>query len=89
MKLFLRVQPNSKKEKFEVSKEGILKLKIRAPAIEGKANERIIDILAQCLGVRKSAIQIIQGFKSKEKLIQIQDIKSIDNLEIFTKATWK
>lgn len=65
------VIPNSK-EVF-VKKEGNTYIvAVDAPPIKGKANKRLIEILADHFGVKKSRIRIIKGEKSKRKLIEIE-----------------
>jgi uncharacterized protein (TIGR00251 family) len=71
VQLRLKIQPNSKKEGFEKLSDGTWKLKIRAPAVEGKANERVIEILADVFRCRRSEVQIISGEKAKLKTIDI------------------
>jgi uncharacterized protein (TIGR00251 family) len=69
----IRVIPKAKQNKVVVE-EDRLKVYLTAPAIEGRANEALIKILADHLKVRKSEIRIIRGEKSRDKLIQIGKI---------------
>jgi uncharacterized protein (TIGR00251 family) len=46
MILFVEVKPNSKKNQIEVVSENMLKIKISAPPVDGKANEAIIPKLS-------------------------------------------
>ena len=48
-----------------------LKVKIDAPAEKGKANERLIEILSDYFKVKKSKIRILKGFKSSNKILEI------------------
>ena len=86
MQFKLRIQPNSKKESFEQMGDGTFKLKIRTPPIEGRANERVIDILSQALDLPKSSIQILSGQKSKTKTIGLDWEGDINDL---LRASWK
>lgn len=69
----VRVQPNGKTEKVDQVSPISLKVKTRAPALEGKANERVIELLADFFGVRKSAVSLARGEKSKNKLFSISE----------------
>jgi uncharacterized protein (TIGR00251 family) len=73
MKLVARVIPRAKKERLE-DKEGRLKVYLSVPAIEGKANKRLIEVLAKHYNVRKSAVKILIGKKNRDKVIQISGI---------------
>ena len=69
--LKIKVIPNSKVEKI-VSQEGNnLKIKLQAPAHEGKANQALIKFLSQHFKVPKSKIRLLSGEKSREKTIQL------------------
>ncbi|MEK7180968.1 MAG: DUF167 domain-containing protein [Patescibacteria group bacterium] len=58
-------------EKKSHSGEGIYKVYVSVPPIEGRANQRIIELLADFFKVKKSQITIISGLKFKEKIIRI------------------
>lgn len=73
MRLVVRVIPRAKKERIE-NKEGKLKVYLLAPAIEDKANKRLVEVLADHFNTRKSAIKIVTGRKSRDKVIQISGI---------------
>ena len=49
-----------------------IKIKLAAPAVEGKANAALVRFLADHFGVSKSAVVIVRGEKSREKLVEIQ-----------------
>lgn len=69
--LNIRVSPNSKKNKIISIDDLHLKIAIAAPASDDKANEELIDYLAELLLVKKKNIYFIKGFKSKNKRIEI------------------
>ncbi len=69
MKIKIKVIPGAKKA--EVIKNKILKIKVDAPAQKGKANKRLIEILAEHFNVSKPSIKIVKGEKSREKIIEI------------------
>jgi len=66
----IKTIPNAKKE--EITKEGDLyKVKVSAPAVDGKANKAVIEALADFFKVKKSKVKILNGEKSRGKLIRI------------------
>lgn len=71
MILSVRVIPNSKKPEIFQIEEGKLKIKVDAPPIENRANERLIEILAEHFHTKKSHIKIIRGLNSRNKIIEI------------------
>lgn len=72
--LELHVTPRGSKNEIIGWKNEILWLKITAPPVDGSANTAIIKLLATALKVKKSAITIISGEKSREKRLKIENI---------------
>jgi len=54
--------------------DGMLKIKVSAPAEKGKANKSLLDFLAKEMGVKKNAISIISGQTNPIKQVQILEI---------------
>ena len=73
MKINLKVIPGAKKSEVSV-KDDLIKVRVQSKAVEGKANDALIDILAQYYGVKKCQISIIKGLKSRNKTINIEHI---------------
>lgn len=73
MKISLKVIPGAKKDALS-EEDGTIKVHLRAPAVDGKANEALIKFLAGHYGVKTSRIEIIKGLKSRHKIINIVEI---------------
>ena len=72
MQISVTVVPNSKKfEVIKIDKENY-KIRVDAPAVGGKANKRLIEILSVYFDVNKSHISIIKGNKGRKKIIKIK-----------------
>lgn len=69
--LSLQVVPNAKKTEVIGPHGEALKLKIKAPPVDGKANGEIIDFLARTLGVRRNAVSIVSGETARVKRVLI------------------
>lgn len=72
----VKVIPQSKKrsvEDFILNDNGEYSLKVRvtAPALDGKANEAVIETMSNYFKVRKSDIEIIKGHTNRQKLIKV------------------
>ncbi|MFN3385202.1 MAG: DUF167 domain-containing protein [Candidatus Thermochlorobacter sp.] len=68
--LAVKVVPNAKKEGV-IEENGRLKIYVHAPALDGKANKAVIEILSRHLGIKKSKVRIVRGETSREKVIEI------------------
>ena len=55
-----------------------IKIKLRAPAVEGKANAALRSFLAEELNISASRITLTRGQKSREKLICIDALNEED-----------
>jgi uncharacterized protein (TIGR00251 family) len=73
MIISVKTIPNSKKLEISKMYENNYRIKLDAPAIEGKANLRLIEVLSDYFNVSKSSINIIRGEKSRNKIIEIID----------------
>ena len=71
MKYTITVKTNAKKNAVEQAADGSLRVFVKAPPQEGRANEAVIKTLAGHFGVPKSRVAIVGGFKSKTKIVQI------------------
>jgi uncharacterized protein (TIGR00251 family) len=68
------VQPKASEDRVVGFYGDALKVKITAPPIEGKANQKLIGILAERLSIRRSNIEIIQGHTSRKKVVRIWNV---------------
>lgn len=68
------IQPKSSRDEIVGLHDGRLKIKISAPPVEGKANERLTEVMAKALGVPKSSVDIVRGKSSRLKTLKISGI---------------
>jgi uncharacterized protein len=71
MKIQVKVKPNSKQQSITEEADGSLTIQLKAPPVEGKANDELIKLLAKKYQVPKSKIAIQLGASSKMKLVDI------------------
>ena len=70
----VKVVPRSSKTALAGTLGGMLKVKLAAAPEKGKANQSLIEFLADTLGVKKSAVKITSGLTSPVKTIQIEGV---------------
>jgi len=85
-KITVKLQPRASKNEIIGFKEGMLWLRVTAPPVENKANIALIELIAEELGIRKSAIQLVAGDKSRIKTIKIE---GVTETEIYAKFKGK
>jgi hypothetical protein len=87
VELFVKAAPAASKSEIVGVVENALKIRIAAPAVDGKANEELIKFLAKRFKIAKSDIRIVSGESAKikrlllpseiiEKIKEIQDGKN-------------
>ena len=72
--LTIRVQPRASKDEIAGVHDGALKIRLRAPALEDRANEALCEFLAQLLKTPKSAVRILSGHRSRTKRVEIRGV---------------
>ena len=72
--LRVRVVPNAKIDNVAGEHAGAIKIRLRAPAVEGKANAALISFLAARLKVPARTIVLARGQKSRDKLVRIDGL---------------
>ena len=69
--LALHVQPGAKRSAPAGLHGERLKLRIAAPALDGRANDALIAFVAERLGVPRARVAVAKGERSREKLVVV------------------
>lgn len=75
----VRVQPGASRDEVMGWEGDTLRLRLRARAVEGKANSALMDFLASSLGLRPYQVSLLRGERSREKLVEV-DLPSRDEV---------
>lgn len=70
-RIHVRITPNASNDTFAGIHDNRLRIRLSAPAVDGKANQALIRFLSRQWKCSKSAIQIVRGEKSREKTLAI------------------
>ncbi len=71
VRLRIKVQAKAKENSLKRESDGSWKAKVTAAPTGNKANERVIELVAQEFKTAKSNVSIFQGLRNKEKIIDI------------------
>ena len=55
-----------------------LKVKVHAPALEGRANEELCEFLADELGLQRRAVTLLRGDKSRQKVVRLEGLDLVE-----------
>jgi uncharacterized protein (TIGR00251 family) len=80
-RILLRVSPNAPRNEVVGFSDGILRVKIAAPPIKGKANRELVAFLSRLLGVSQSSLAIIKGHTGRSKTIAVSGLSQPEVLE--------
>jgi len=76
--LKVKVEPRSSRKGISGLIGDALKIRVNAPPVGGAANEELVEILSKEFGIKKTAIKIIKGQFSRDKVVEIEGLEGMD-----------
>lgn len=83
--LSLKVIPRSSRNQIVGVEQGVFKLKLQAPPVEGAANEAVLEFLSERLGCAKSSLTLASGHQSRHKRVKVKGMKAVEALELLNR----
>ena len=74
--LAIRVQPRAKRSEVAGERGGAVVIRVSAPPVDSKANEAVCRLIAGRVGVPKSAVRIVRGESSRDKVVRIDGLSA-------------
>ena len=68
------VQPGASRDRVAGLHGDAVKVCVSAPPEKGRANKAVAAVLAGCFGVRKSAVRVISGVASRNKIVELDGV---------------
>lgn len=78
LRIAVQVQPNAAASEVIGEMDGALKLRLKAPPIDGKANEALVKLVAGLLGVMKRDVEVTHGLSGRQKLVAVKTALTAD-----------
>jgi uncharacterized protein (TIGR00251 family) len=72
--LSVRVTPRAAREGVAGVAEGVLRVRLTAPPVEGRANEALVAFLAKAAGVPRASVAIVAGDRGRNKTVRIEGV---------------
>ncbi|GAB3831794.1 DUF167 domain-containing protein [Hymenobacter jeollabukensis] len=72
--LHLKARPNARQNALELAADGVLTVRLHAPAQDGKANDCLLRFLATVLGVPRSRLTLVSGHTAPFKKVDVPDL---------------
>jgi len=79
----VKVNPRSSRNEIVGESEGVLRIKLTAPPVEGAANKALIEFLSGKLNVAKSKITILTGETGRNKTVSVSGLNKEVILALF------
>jgi uncharacterized protein (TIGR00251 family) len=76
--LTIQTTPNAPRSQIVGWVGDRLKVKVKAPAVEGKANAELVRFLAERLGVRPNAVTLVRGETARLKVVRIDGVERVN-----------
>lgn len=73
VRLRVWVVPGARRSEVAEVRDGYLRLRLAAPAREGRANDELVRFVAARLGLRRSAVRVVNGHTSRRKALLVED----------------
>jgi uncharacterized protein YggU (UPF0235/DUF167 family) len=69
------VTPGAKRDEISWDGVGTVRARVRAPAIEGRANAAVLQLLSDRLRVPRSSLDLIRGVGSRDKVVRVDGLE--------------
>ena len=70
----MKVQPRARRNAITGTLGDALKLALTAPPVEGRANQAVIEFLAETLEIPRASVTITSGETSRNKTVRISGL---------------
>lgn len=67
----VHAKPGSRTEGAELRGDGVWVVRVRPPAVDDRANERIREVIAEILGCRRSEVRLVSGQTARLKTFDV------------------
>jgi uncharacterized protein YggU (UPF0235/DUF167 family) len=72
----VRLHPGAAREELGGFSGGVLRARVSAPPVDGRANRALCRLIARRAGVAPSRVRVIRGKRSRSKLVEVAGIET-------------
>ena len=77
----VKVVPRASKTEIAGEADGVVRIRIAAPPVDGAANVELIKFLSKIFGVSKTSIEMVSGGQSRQKRVRIAGVRAAEVME--------
>jgi uncharacterized protein len=74
----VRVTPRASRTQIDGVQEGSIRVKLKAPPVDGAANRALCEFLSSVLDCRKRDVAVVKGERGREKLVLVRSLSPDD-----------
>ena len=71
VRVSVHVQPRATRSEIVGLHGAALKVRLHAPPVDGAANEALVALLAERLGVARRSVRVVAGLSSRAKTVEV------------------
>jgi uncharacterized protein len=70
----VKLQPRGRADELLGFADDVLRARVSAPPVDGRANKALCRLIAERAGVAPSRVTVVRGAKSREKLVEVRGV---------------
>lgn len=74
----VRLTPRAARQGITGWREDVLLVRVTAPPVEGRANEALLRLLAQALGLGRTQVRLVSGTASRDKTVRVEGLSQAE-----------
>jgi uncharacterized protein (TIGR00251 family) len=87
VELAVLVQPRASRTRVVGEHDGLLKIQLAAPPVEGEANAALVEFLSKLLGVPRRQVELLTGDASRRKRLAIHGVDAVTAEAVISQGT--
>lgn len=72
--LTIRLQPRGKRNAIGEERDGVLRVSVAAPPVDGQANAALCKLIAKRARVARGRVTVIRGERSRDKVVCVEGV---------------
>lgn len=73
-RISIYVQPRASQNEISGMHDGLVKIRLAAPPVDGAANAALIAFIAERLGLARSRVRVVAGLSARRKIVEVDGI---------------
>ena len=83
--LVVHVIPGARQDSISRDGDGLLRIKVRTPPVDGRANDAVCALLAKAFVLRPRQVSVMSGHTSRTKRLAIEGVSAEDLIDLISR----